>query len=871
MSRFVYDFDEPSEGGRELLGGKGIGLAEMTQLGVPVPAGFTITTDACRAYMAAGGELPDGLGEEVDEHLARLEEKTGKKFGDPQDPLLVSVRSGAAVSMPGMMDTILNLGLNDDAVRGLAERTGNPRFANDSYRRLIQMYGEVVDGIPGHLFEDALAKLKSERGAAQDVDLSAEDLAGLVETYKRIYESETGAPFPQDARGQLARAVRAVFESWENPRAQVYRRAHHIPDDLGTAVNVVQMVFGNKGEQSGTGVSFTRDPSTGEAGLYGEFLADAQGEDVVAGIRTPEHVSEMQKVLPDAFKQLTETMRRLEEHYRDVQDIEFTVEDGRLYLLQTRSAKRTAAAALKSAVDMVEEGLISREDAVARIDAGQLDQLLHPMIDPSASVDVIAQGLNASPGAASGKIVFDADTAAERGSNGDDVILVRWETTPDDIHGMIAAKGILTAHGGMTSHAAVVARGMGKPCVAGCEALTVDVKAKKASLNGHDLGEGDLLTIDGGTGRVILGAVPLVPPQINEDFETILGWADDMRRLKVRANADTPEDAAKAREFGAQGIGLCRTEHMFMADDRLPVVREMIMASGEEERRRALEQLLPLQQSDFEGIFEAMAGLPVTIRLLDPPLHEFLPPLDEATDERMRERIRALQEANPMLGTRGCRLGLIWPEIYEMQVRAIVRAAVAVEERTGEAPLVEIMHPLVGFGEELHRLRAITIATAAEEKEIEYLVGTMIELPRACIRADEIAEHADFFSFGTNDLTQTALGFSRDDAEGKFLTRYLEDGVLERNPFETLDQGGVGDLMRIAVERGRSVKDDMKMGICGEHGGEPESVAFCHRLGLDYVSCSPYRVPLARLAAAQAALKESGHRGGHGRRLTGPT
>jgi pyruvate,orthophosphate dikinase len=857
-TRFVYGFDEPSEGGRELLGGKGIGLAEMTQLGVPVPAGFTITTDACRAYMEVGGDLPEGLGDEVDEHLATLEEKTGKKFGHPQDPLLVSVRSGAAVSMPGMMDTILNLGLNDDAVRGLAERTDNPRFANDSYRRLIQMYGEVVDGIPGHLFEDALAKLKSERGATQDVDLSAEDLAGLVETYKRIYESETGSPFPQDARDQLARAVRAVFESWENPRAQVYRRAHHIPDDLGTAVNVVQMVFGNKGGQSGTGVAFTRDPSTGEAGLYGEFLADAQGEDVVAGIRTPEHVSEMKKVLPDAFEQLTETMGRLEEHYKDVQDIEFTVEDGRLYLLQTRSAKRTAAAALKSAVDMVDEGLISREEAVVRIDAGQLDQLLHPMIDPTASVEVIAQGLNASPGAASGKIVFDADTAAERGSNGDDVILVRWETTPDDIHGMIAAKGILTAHGGMTSHAAVVARGMGKPCVAGCEALTVDVKAKRASLNGHDLGEGDLLTIDGGTGRVILGAVPLVPPQINEDFETILGWADEMRRLKVRANADTPEDAAKAREFGAQGIGLCRTEHMFMADDRLPVVREMIMASGEEERRRALEQLLPHQQADFEGIFEAMAGLPVTIRLLDPPLHEFLPPLDEATDERMRERIRTLQESNPMLGTRGCRLGLMWPEIYEMQVRAIVRAAVAVEERTGNPPLVEIMHPLVGFGEELHRLRAITIATADEEKEIEYLVGTMIELPRACVRADEIAEHADFFSFGTNDLTQTALGFSRDDAEGKFLTRYLEDGVLERNPFETLDQGGVGDLMRIAVERGRSVKDDMKMGICGEHGGEPESVAFCHRLGLDYVSCSPYRVPLARLAAAQASLKESG-------------
>jgi pyruvate, orthophosphate dikinase len=857
-NRFVYDFDEPSSGGRDLLGGKGIGLAEMTQLGVPVPAGFTITTDACRAYMEGGGELPDGLEAEVEQHLAALEEKTGKRFGDSADPLLVSVRSGAAVSMPGMMDTILNLGLNDEAVNGLAKRTGNPRFANDSYRRLIQMYGEVVDGIDGHLFEEALSKLKDERGASLDVDLSAEELAGLVDTYKRIYESETGNAFPQDARGQLSRAVRAVFESWDNPRAQVYRRAHHIPDDLGTAVNVVQMVFGNKGERSGTGVAFTRDPSTGESGLYGEFLADAQGEDVVAGIRTPEPLERMQQSLPDAFEQLTEMMRRLEEHYRDVQDIEFTVEDGGLYLLQTRSAKRTAAAALKSAVDMVDEGLISHEDAVARIDPEQLDQLLHPMIDPAASVEVAAQGLNASPGAASGKIVFDADTAAERGSNGESVILVRWETTPDDIHGMIAAKGILTAHGGMTSHAAVVARGMGKPCVAGCEALSVDTAAKKASLNGHELGEGDVITIDGGTGRVILGAVELVPPQINKDFETILGWADDLRRLRVRANADTPEDAAKAREFGAQGIGLCRTEHMFMAEDRLPVVREMIMASGEEERRRTLEKLLPHQQEDFEGIFEAMAGLPVTIRLLDPPLHEFLPPLEEATDEKMRERIRALREANPMLGTRGCRLGLMWPEIYEMQVRAIVRAALAVKDRTGHAPLVEIMHPLVGFGEELRRLRAMTVATATEEGDLEYRVGTMIELPRACVRADEIAEHADFFSFGTNDLTQTALGFSRDDAEGKFLTRYLEDGVLERNPFETLDQGGVGDLMRIAVERGRSVKDDLKMGICGEHGGEPRSVAFCHELGLEYVSCSPYRVPLARLAAAQAALKESG-------------
>jgi len=856
--RYVYDFSEGSDLGRDLLGGKGIGLAEMTAIGIPVPAGFTVTTAACAAYMKEGRRLPDGLEDEVAEHMSRLAETAGKRFGDSKDPLLVSVRSGAAVSMPGMMDTILNLGLNDDSVLGLAERTGNARFANDSYRRLIQMYGEVVDGVDGHLFEEALSKLKDSRGAALDVDLSPEDLAELVQTFKKIYETETGRPFPQDAREQLSRAVRAVFESWDNPRAQVYRRAHHIPDDLGTAVNVVQMVFGNKGAQSGTGVAFTRDPSTGEQGLYGEFLADAQGEDVVAGIRTPEPITAMQTALPEAYDQFMENMRRLEEHYRDMQDIEFTVEDGRLYLLQTRSAKRTAAAALKSAVDMVAEDLISREDAVARIDPGQLDQLLHPMIDPSSAIEVVAQGLNASPGAASGKIVFDADTAVEKASGGDDVILVRWETTPDDIHGMIAAKGILTAHGGMTSHAAVVARGMGKPCVAGCEALSVDHAAKKASLNGHDLGEGDVITIDGGTGRVILGPVDLVPPQINEDFETILGWADDMRRLKVRANADTPEDAAKAREFGAQGIGLCRTEHMFMAEDRLPVVREMIMASGEEERRRALDKLLPHQQADFEGIFEAMAGLPVTIRLLDPPLHEFLPPLDEATDDKMRERIRALQESNPMLGTRGCRLGLMWPEIYEMQVRAIVRAAIAVEERTGNAPLVEIMHPLVGFGEELKRLRAITVATAAEEREIEYQIGTMIELPRACVRADEIAEHADFFSFGTNDLTQTTLGLSRDDAEGKFLTRYLEDGVLERNPFETIDQGGVGDLMRIAVERGRSVKHDLKMGICGEHGGEPQSVAFCHELGLEYVSCSPYRVPLARLAAAQAALKESG-------------
>jgi pyruvate,orthophosphate dikinase len=856
--RYVYDFDEPAAGGRDLLGGKGIGLAEMTQLGIPVPGGFTITTDACRAFMAAGDRLPDGLDEEVAAHIERLEAKTGKRFGDTRDPLLVSVRSGAAISMPGMMDTILNLGLNDDAVEGLATTTGNDRFARDSYRRLIQMYGEVVDGIDAHRFEQALSDLKRERGVQQDVDLTGDDLARLVDTFKTIYRDETGRDFPQDAREQLRRAVTAVFESWENPRAQVYRRTYAIPDDIGTAVNVVQMVFGNKGDDCGTGVCFTRDPSTGEQGLYGEFLVNAQGEDVVAGIRTPQPIEEMRERLPQAFEQLLETMERLEQHYRDMQDIEFTVEQGTLYLLQTRSAKRTAAASVKAAVDMAGEGLISREEAVSRVDPSQLDQLLHPRIDPTASVEVVAKGLNASPGAACGAIVLDADRAEELGKAGESVILVGWETTPDDIHGMIQAKGVLTAHGGMTSHAAVVARGMGKPCVAGCEGLEIDFDTRTIKLGGNELHEGDVITIDGGTGRVVIGEVPLVPPKIGDDFETLLGWADDVRRLAVRANADTPEDAAKAREFGAQGIGLCRTEHMFMQQERLPVVQDMIMATDEEGRRAALDRLLPFQQSDFEGIFEAMAGLPVTIRLLDPPLHEFLPDLEDATDERMRQRIRQLREANPMLGTRGCRLGLQYPEIYEMQVRAIVRAARAVQDRAGEAPLVEIMHPLVAFEEELRRLRELTIRIADEEApDVEYRCGTMIELPRACIRADEIAEQADFCSFGTNDLTQTTLGFSRDDAEGKFLTYYLEDDILERNPFETLDQGGVGDLMRIAVERGRSVKPDLKLGICGEHGGEPRSVAFCHALGLDYVSCSPYRVPVARLAAAQAVLKES--------------
>jgi pyruvate,orthophosphate dikinase len=846
MARFVYDFDEPSGGGRELLGGKGVGLAEMTLMGLPVPAGFTITTDACRAYMKSGN-LPDGLEDDLALHVGRLEEKAGKRFGADDEPLLVSVRSGAAVSMPGMMDTILNLGLNDVAVEGLAARTDNRRFAFDSYRRLLQMFGEVVDGVDPHRFEDALSELKAKRGARLDTDLGADDLEQLVGTFKEIYPS-----FPQDPREQLIRAVRAVFDSWETPRAQVYRRANDIPDDMGTAVNVVQMVFGNKGDHSGTGVAFTRNPSTGANELYGEFLANAQGEDVVAGIRTPQPVESMAVVLPAAYEQLLETMRRLEEHYRDVQDVEFTVEDDKLYMLQTRSAKRTGAAALKAATDMVDEGLITREEAVTRIDPGQLDQLLHPMIDRSAAPDPVARGLNASPGAASGAIVFDADTAVERGAT-EPVILVRFETTPDDIHGMIAAQGILTVHGGMTSHAAVVARGMGKPCIAGCDGL--ELGDGVARLGGKELSEGDVITIDGGTGDVYIGEIPLVAPQLNEDFETVLRWADELRRLKVRANADTPEDAARAREFGAEGIGLCRTEHMFFGEERLVVVQEMILADDETGRRAALDRLLPFQQGDFEGIFEAMSGLPVTIRLLDPPLHEFLPSEEQATSDKMRARIRALRETNPMLGTRGCRLGLVYPEIYEMQVRAIARAAQAV----GSGAVVEIMHPLVGFAEELRRLRELTERVWAEEApDVPRAIGTMIELPRACVRADEIGAQADFFSFGTNDLTQTALGLSRDDAEGKFLTRYLADGVLERNPFEVLDQEGVGELMRVAVERGRGVKQHLKIGICGEHGGEPRSVAFCHGLGLDYVSCSPYRVPVARLAAAQAALAESG-------------
>jgi pyruvate,orthophosphate dikinase len=866
---FVYDFSEGSAEMRSLLGGKGANLAEMTRIGLPVPDGFTISTAACVAYLANGGRRPDGLDGEIAGHLAGLEQRTGKRLGDRNDPLLVSVRSGAVFSMPGMMDTILNLGLNDESVHGLAEAGGGERFALDSYRRFVQMFGNVVAGVDGHLFEDALSRMKLSRGAEQDVDLSADDLRSLVERFREIYREETGEEFPQDPGEQLSRSIDAVFESWNTNRARTYRREYGIPDELGTAVNVVQMVFGNMGDDCATGVAFTRNPSNGAKELYGEFLRNAQGEDVVAGIRTPEPLAELERDLPEAFAALTGQMDRLEQHYREMQDIEFTIERGSLYVLQTRTGKRTAAAAVKIARDLVEEGVIDRTEALRRIDAGQLDQLLHPSIDPEAETTVIAEGLNASPGAAVGAAVFDADTAEERGRAGEDVILVRWETTPDDIHGVIQARGVLTARGGMTSHAAVVARGLGKPCVAGAESLVIDPEGRRFRAGEHVIEEGETITIDGGRGLVILGEVPLVPPQVNEDFETITGWADEVRRLKVRANADTPADARKARELGAEGIGLCRTEHMFFAEERLPAVQEMIMATDESRRREALDRLLPMQQEDFEGILRAMEGLPVTIRLLDPPLHEFLPDLTDllleiesmrtegrpkeeiADQERIAARVKALHEANPMLGTRGCRLGIQHPEIYEMQVRAIVRAARAVDARG-----VEIMHPLVGFAEELRRLRSLTETVIEQEggQHLGILVGTMIEVPRAALTADEIAEVADFCSFGTNDLTQMTLAFSRDDAEGGFLPTYLEDGVLDRNPFETLDLPGVGKMIELASGLARGAKPSIKLGICGEHGGDPASIAFCEATGLDYVSCSPFRVPIARLAAAQAVL-----------------
>jgi pyruvate,orthophosphate dikinase len=874
--QYVYAFADAAEVPRELLGGKGAGLAEMTRLGLPVPDGFTITTAACVHAMHSEGAWPEGLQEQIDGALAALEQRCGRQLGDAAAPLLVSVRSGAAVSMPGMMETILNLGLNDVAAQALADETDDARFAYDSYRRLLQMFGEVVAGVGAHVFEHALTRRKADQGVKLDTQLSGDDLRGLCTEFERLYAEGSGTEFPQDPREQLRLAISAVFRSWGAPRAHVYRRANDISDDLGTAANICQMVFGNRGEGSGTGVCFSRDPATGERRLYGEFLQNAQGEDVVAGIRTPEPIERMRELLPEAYDELVATVERLEQHHREVQDIEFTVEQGRLYMLQTRTAKRTAQAALRIVREFVAEGVITPDEAVLRIDPAQLDQLLHPRLDTSVEAQPIARGLGASPGAAVGAAVFDADSAARRGASGEAVVLVRWETTPDDIHGLIQAQGVVTSHGGMTSHAAVVARGMGKPCVAGVESAKIDEAARTLTVGDVVVREGDIITIDGAAGTLMLGALPLVAAELGDDFAAIAAWADERRHLRVRANADTPEDARRARELGAEGIGLCRTEHMFMAAERLPVVREMILATEDGKREASLAELLPMQQSDFEAIFAAMAGLPVTVRLLDPPLHEFLPdrtalavelaltePGPERTRlERLAERVRQLSEQNPMLGTRGCRLALLHPGIYAMQVRAIVRGALAAAAR-GEAAQIEIMIPLVAYAEELRRMRELVEEVIAAElesagRELEISIGTMIELPRAALRAAEIAEYADFFSFGTNDLTQTTLGFSRDDAESAFLATYLDAGVIERNPFASVDIDGVGELVRIGAERGRAARPGLKLGICGEHGGDPASVAFFHGAGLDYVSCSPFRVPIARLAAARAALGATG-------------
>ena len=877
--RYIYDLSEGDATMRNLLGGKGAGVAEMARVGVPVPDAFTVTTTACVETMNRDGEWPDGLADEINAGLTRLEERTGRKLGGSENPLLVSVRSGAVFSMPGMMDTILNLGVSDESVAAIAEESGNERFAWDCYRRFIQMYGEVVEGVPAYAYEDALTELKRKRGVELDTDLGPADLKELVATFKEISNEHLGGEWTSDPVEQLHRAVNAVFRSWQNPRAEVYRRANNIPSDLGTAVNVMQMVFGNRGDDSATGVCFTRNPSTGAKELYGEFLVNAQGEDVVAGIRTPRPLAEMREVLPEAYDELIDTMHRMEAHYRDMQDMEFTVENGKLFLLQTRNGKRTAAAALKVASDLVDEGVITKEEALLRIEPDQLDQLLHPAIDPSHGEKPIAKGLPASPGAAVGEVVFDADTAAERGGRGEAVVLVRYETTPDDIHGVIVAQGVLTAHGGMTSHAAVVARGMGKPCVAGASGIHIDAKGRTLTVGDRVIKEGEVITLDGSTGDVFGQEIKLIPPRINEDFQRVVMWADEVRELGVRANADNFEDASKARELGAEGIGLCRTEHMFMAADRLPAVRRMILAETHEARADALEKILPMQQADFEGIFTAMKGLPVTVRLLDPPLHEFLPNLVEQSllvqrlelmggDASELEAARAtlaqvkrLHELNPMLGTRGCRLAMLYPEIPAMQTRAIIRAALAVLEREGETIGVEIMIPLVALSKELEIQREIVEKTVAEElkaagKELEVTVGTMIELPRAALVADQIAEYADFFSFGTNDLTQTGIGISRDDAENGFLTQYVTSKVLERNPFESIDVAGVGQLVDIGVAKGRSIKPNLKTGVCGEHGGDPDSVEFFQSVGLDYVSCSPYRVPIARFAAAKAVLKQ---------------
>ena len=876
--KWVYDFAEGSREMRELLGGKGANVAEMTRiLGQErVPAGFTITTEACVAYMQAGQTEPDELAEQVAEALGRLEEQTGKKLGDDEDPLLVSVRSGARESMPGMLDTVLNLGLNDTSVEGLASKTENERFAWDSYRRFVQMFSNVVRGIEGEHFEQAIQAAKDERGVETDVELDVAALRDLTDTFKVLYSDRVDEPFPQDPQEQLRQAVRAVFDSWTGKRAVEYRRINRIPDDWGTAVNVQQMVFGNKGETSGSGVAFSRDEVTGAPEPSGDFLVDAQGEDVVSGVRNTRDIAELADIMPDTHTELMEILRTLEKHYHDMQDTEFTVEEGRLYMLQTRNAKRPAQAAVRFACDAVDEDLLSREEAIATVDPASLDQLLHPTFDPEAKFEVLARGVSASPGAAKGEVVFTAAEAIAAAEDGRAVILVRPFTEAEDVGGFFAARGILTSEGGKASHAALVARGMGRPAVVGADALDIDLKAKTINVDGTTVSEGERIAIDGTTGTVTLDDVPLVDPEVSEYFDRVLEWADDLRRLGVRANADAPDDARKAREFGAEGIGLCRTEHMFMAADRQPKMRTMILSDTAEERRAALAELLPLQQEDFEGIFEAMAGLPVTIRLLDPPLHEFLPNLpDLAADverarieesdelaalEKLQHRVEDLSEGNPMLGTRGVRLGILYPEIFEMQVHAILRAATAVGKRAGEAPIPEIMVPLVVYEQEIEIMRALVIAVGEEEGLTvgdDYTVGTMIELPRACFVANRIAEHADFFSFGTNDLTQTALGFSRDDVESKFLARYLERKIVDRSPFETIDKPGVGWLVRLAAWVGREAKPELKLGICGEHGGDPDSIEFFHMAGLDYVSCSPFRVPIARVAAARAAVAEA--------------
>ncbi|MGE5585334.1 MAG: pyruvate, phosphate dikinase [Bacillota bacterium] len=879
--KYVYFFGNgKAEGGKEmrnLLGGKGANIAEMTNLGIPVPPGFTITTEVCSFYYEKDRQYPPELDEQVKENLAKLEKTMGLKLGDAERPLLVSVRSGARVSMPGMMDTVLNLGLNDKTVQGLIRLTGNERFAYDAYRRFVQMFGNVVLGVSHDDFEEILEAKKKALGVHLDTELDAAALKDIVKAFKARIREKKGIDFPEDPMKQLEMARDAVFGSWNNPRAITYRKIHNIPGDWGTAVNVQAMVFGNMGENSGTGVAFTRDPSTGEKKYYGDYLKNAQGEDVVAGIRTPKPIAELEQDMPEVYKQLTGIFDKLEQHYRDMQDVEFTIQEGKLFMLQTRAGKRTAAAAVKIAVDMVREGLIKKEEAIMRVEPAQLDMLLHKMIDPKAKVHVIATGVAASPGAAVGAVVFTADDAAERGAAGEKVILVRKETSPDDIHGMAASQGILTSRGGKTSHAAVVARGMGTPAVTGCEAITVDEASRSFRVGNVVVKEGDVVTLDGTQGRVILGQAPLVDPTIGGDFATLMEWADEVKALGVRANADTPHDAETALKFGAKGIGLCRTEHMFFGEERVPVVQEMILAETTEARRAALDRLLPFQVEDFRGILKAMAGYPVIIRLLDPPLHEFLPSHEEllvevtkmkiqgADPEELKKkqallaRVDKLRELNPMLGHRGCRLGITYPEINEMQARAIFEAACQLTKE-GYKVFPEVMIPVVGHVREIEIAREVVERVAKETMEkygvkIEYMVGTMIELPRAALTADEIAREAQFFSFGTNDLTQTTFGFSRDDAEGKFLPYYLEHNILEHNPFEVLDRKGVGELVKIAVERGRRTRPELEVGICGEHGGDPSSVEFCHDAGLDYVSCSPFRVPIARLAAAQAEIK----------------